>query len=440
MFKRLAEVSIERELTRSSSNNVLIVEGARQVGKTTLIENLLVGRKNVIAINLEKELEFRLLLDQTAHFKDFEFLLARQYGFNREIEQILFIDEAQESEVLGRYVRFCKEEWPHTKTILTGSSMSRLFRAHDRVPVGRYTSFLITPLTFLEFLDFTNDRQGYDLIATAEHNPMQIEISEFMHLELLKTFDRYLAVGGLPNAVLAYHAGEDYQRQILNLYASQEEDFVRKTSLEDRTWFRMGLKGVANFLGNPAKNTHIHASHYTAEKILSLLKGWHLVYEIEQHGLAATTAFYPKRYIYDHGIAQFLRDMPFPPLSLVASKDPVLRGQLGGVIENIILSQLVSEVGALFNISGWRKDSQSGSEIDFVWRNERATIPIECKAALKMHDRNFSAVKFYLQQTQQSTGFVVSCAPFQKFPHQTLRLCNLPVYLATPTMITKLAR
>src|SRR3989339_1963312 len=137
----------------SPSSNVLLIEGARQVGKTTLaMETLNHYQGSIIRINLEREKRLLSRIDDCIEFSDFATVLQDEVKFNSDISSVLFIDEAQESAVLGGFVRFMKEEWPKTRIILTGSTLTRLFRPNQRFPVGRFSRLLVTPFSFSEIL------------------------------------------------------------------------------------------------------------------------------------------------------------------------------------------------------------------------------------------------------------------------------------------------
>src|SRR3989338_3411164 len=118
----------------SSGSRVLLVEGARQEGKTYLVEGVLktLNQTRVISINLEKEKDLKFEIDGTHDFKEFTQWLIFKKGFKDNQLHTVFIDEAQESKNLGSYVLSMKEEWKNTKVILTGSSMNRLFDGSTR--------------------------------------------------------------------------------------------------------------------------------------------------------------------------------------------------------------------------------------------------------------------------------------------------------------------
>ena len=114
---------------------VLLVEGARQVGKTTLVEHVLAGSaKATVRINLERDSLDRMAFDDCRDFAAFQDLLLDRHGFRPNADQILFIDEAQESRTVGGFVRFIKEEWARVGQPLAG---------WKRSPAGSEIDFII---------------------------------------------------------------------------------------------------------------------------------------------------------------------------------------------------------------------------------------------------------------------------------------------------------
>lgn len=431
--------AICQDLFENVSKNVIIVEGARQVGKTSLIEKIVREVDNSIFFNLEERQDLRALIDQTSKFDEFQTILENHLGFDSKKNQLIFIDEAQESSQIGAYLRFMKERWLNTRVVLTGSSMSRLFRKDQRIPVGRYVKYLITPFSFREFLiSFSRT----SMIAQIDNFDMNKPPSEILHSEFLSHIDMYIETGGLPEVVTYYShgyysQGEDWKKLRSSILAAQVDDFVRKSEFEKSLELLSALRNIANNLGFPAKYNHLHENTNVAKKLSQLLKDWHLVYEIEQKGNSSTTNFFPKRYIYDLGIAQVLRNMPFPSLRMNDSGNSLLRSQLGGVFENLVLSQFASNLLEVPQLSGWKKNSQDGVEVDFILSDE-FIIPIEVKASKKIGINNFKSIISYLKHTDQKIGIIISNDMFRIFKKDNTILINLPIYLAEITLIKKL--
>ena len=131
---------------------VLLVEGARQVGKTTLVSEALKNKPRSVVLNLERDALARSSIDACRQFSDFEELLEDEYGYTGRDGRVLFFDEAQESIRLGGFVRVMKEEWSRATVVLSGSTLTRLFRDDTRYPVGRVERLIVRPFSFSEFL------------------------------------------------------------------------------------------------------------------------------------------------------------------------------------------------------------------------------------------------------------------------------------------------
>ena len=97
---------------------MLLVEGARQVGKSSLVEHALSkSSRKSYKLNLERDSRFCSMVDGCREFSEFEQLLRDRIGFACDTGEVLFIDEAQESRRLGGFVRFMKEEWARASVI-----------------------------------------------------------------------------------------------------------------------------------------------------------------------------------------------------------------------------------------------------------------------------------------------------------------------------------
>jgi len=414
-----------REALLSDDRRVVLLEGARQVGKSYLINRILSGMDcRTVSFDLEKNRIFRRDLDATESFSDFKALLNLRHGVRDG--SLLFIDEAQESRKLAGYIKSFKEDWPELRVVLTGSSMNRLFNADTRLPVGRTRSFCLFGFSFSEFVECIRGEEAAQFLRSA---PERVEPS--IHQMMLELYDRYLETGGYPEAVLAAKRGEDFHAVSEEIILAQEEDFARKEAY-DPELFRMSLRAVANHVGSPSKLTQWDATKYKARQVIHAMKSWHLVLEVEVRSLnPERDGFLPKRYLHDIGLVNRFRSIAAPPVSLLNTVSPALRTPLGGLFENAVLINLLSGQSAYTEISTWKQASQSTREIDFVLRKGSQRIPIECKAALKFKRAHTTNVLAYLQAAQQPVGFIVSAAPLETMEKSGHRLVNLPVYLAS---------
>ena len=96
---------------KTPNKNVLLVEGARQVGKSSLVHQAIKKcKRKHFAFNLEKDTLLRNYIDDCEEFGEFNQMLKDRIGFDGDSGHLLFIDEAQESRKLGKFVRFMKKE------------------------------------------------------------------------------------------------------------------------------------------------------------------------------------------------------------------------------------------------------------------------------------------------------------------------------------------
>lgn len=416
-----------------SESRVLLVEGARQVGKTYFVEGVLgdLDRKRIISINLEKEKDLKFEIEGTHNFKEFTQWLIFKKGFKDDQAYTVFIDEAQESKNLGSYVLSMKEEWKNTKVILTGSSMNRLFDGSTRVPVGRIEYLTVWPFSFLEFLKFGNFANQIDFIKNFKFGD---GICDAVHNELLNKYDEYLFIGGMPEVVKSFYKKEDFTQTLRFIIASQRDDFQRKEATIKSNLFVDAIKAVSGDVGYPFKKTHITKNDYDASAVLSRLKQWYVILEVAQMGSMPTQGnFHPKEYLYDLGILRIFRETAIPKISAVTTLDERLRTPLGGLMENAILLNMLEGKGGFYEINGWK--NKSGREVDFIYKDMKRTLPIEVKASMKITNRHAKNLVHYLSEHKLSTGLLISLDRPKKMRMHGFDIVNIPAYLFSQDII-----
>lgn len=404
------------------------MEGARQVGKTTLIRQTL--RENKLPfkeINLEEKRNFSEKIDQCEDFDEFSELIQLEAKFKIGGAEILFIDEAQESRQLGKFVRFIKEKWKATQVILTGSSMARIFRDDVRFPVGRVTFFHLQPLAFSEFLMAGEHTLNRSLTRVQRDG----KLSFVARSKILNLLEKYIEVGGLPEVVTTYFNKKDWQSLRNNLLFGYYSDFKRVFGEEKQPYFIASLGATADLLGQPFKNSHVSrlldgGKNDKIIESLSQLEAWKMIFKVSQEGPSPTTNYHPKRYLFDLGIAKQLRESAIPNIDLSKMLSPAARTPLGGIIENIALLGLIEDAP---DLCGWKKSS-SGSEVDFIVKWRGNTIPFECKASHLIKNSHLYGLRDYMEIYKVPLGVVVSLAPFEiRKLTKNKRVIILPLYL-----------
>lgn len=413
---------------RCRNKNVLLVEGARQVGKTRLVQHALSNIDRLCtSINLERDSLVRSMIDKCAEFREFEDLLSDRFEFKGSAGHVLFIDEAQESSRLGTFVRFMKEEWPDATVILSGSTLRRVFRPDTRYPVGRVKQLTVCPFTFSEFLRASGKPDLAEEVLRGE-----LPFATGRHELLLSLFDRYIETGGLPQVACTAAAREDYRAVLAQISADYEEDFIRIFGEETSTIADSCLKSVANHVGNVSKNTSVVPSPSGAlnekiNQVFARLEAWHMIIRCDQAGMSPEKShkYLPKRYLFDSGFLRFRREIGAPSISAIHTLDADTRKPLGGALENVAAIELMRQFG---EVAGWKKSS-SGNEVDFVVKRDSEAFPIECKASLSMNKRHLRGISDYLNIYDLDRGAVISFAPFEVLPLKEGRsIINMPSY------------
>ena len=228
MLLRKAEKEINSWI--QSSNTALLVNGARQVGKTWSIRNCL--RENVsdyLEINLIEEPELVPALAQCNSVEDLVLVLsaAKNYSFTKG-KTILFIDEVQELKEIVTKIKFWVDEGSY-RYVLSGSLLGIELRSIRSAPVGYLSEIRMFPLDFEEFLLASGVMPE---IIQYIHNCFNDRkpVEEIIHQKMMQHFQRYLVVGGMPAAVQEYVDSGDIskvnliQRNIIEFY---KLDFTR---------------------------------------------------------------------------------------------------------------------------------------------------------------------------------------------------------------------
>lgn len=407
---------------------ILIVSGARQVGKTTLIEHVLSSaNRPFIKIDLEKTPSFAEKIDQTKDFAEFEKLLGDELLFSPDKKTVLFMDEIQISRRLGQYIRFMKESWDDATVILSGSLVGEIHNEDVRRPVGREKFLELWPFSFKEFLSAI----GHDsLFETLSKFQFGQKISDLAHRRLLEDYDIYLKVGGLPGVIDVYKGGGKWQDALLDIYKAYEDDFVRYFGIENANLFGRTIAAVAANVGSVSKNSQIikvdAPGYKKVSGILARLELWQLIIKVEQTGKAPEQFnFPPKRYLFDIGMLNYLRFRGRPNFNISEIDDVFLKTAMGGVVENAVAITLKDQARELVGIK-----LTKNSEIDFAVKNQDIFVPVECKSSKKFKLPHAGALASYCRTFKLKHGVILNLDMPLDVEKDDVIIHSLPVYLA----------
>lgn len=218
MLFRKIEKYIEKHLT-SGSDKILVIEGARQVGKSFIIRK--VGERlfrNFIEINLVEDYEGSQLFRDVRTTESFYFTLSMIAGekMGDAHDTLVFIDEIQQYPQFLTMLKFLRQEKRFTY-IVSGSLLGIGLRQTTSIPIGSIIIKQMYQLDFEEFL-LANGFGSQAILHLKECYLRNESLDETTHQYLMQLFRRYLLVGGMPDAVNEYLAS----RNIVKVRAIQD--------------------------------------------------------------------------------------------------------------------------------------------------------------------------------------------------------------------------
>ena len=231
-MKRLAEDTLQRWLA-ARRRKPLVLRGARQVGKTTLVRRFAAAAGLALC---EVNLERHLYLDRVFESLDTGRILREleTLGGTRLDGAVLFLDEVQSTPHALPALRYLYEDRPDLPVVAAGSLLEFTLADHGfSMPVGRIQYLHLGPLTFREFLAAVDPAAVEPVDDLAPDRPP----TEAAHRRLARRLREYLLVGGLPEAVLAYRESSStvevaaVHRSIAWTYEDDFAKYARRTPL-----------------------------------------------------------------------------------------------------------------------------------------------------------------------------------------------------------------
>lgn len=220
---------------KSPTRKPLIIRGARQVGKTTAVRYLGKTFSNFVEINFEAESQWRAIfegsLDPKRLLIDLELIAEQKIIAGKTL---LFLDEIQTCPQALLALRYFYEQYPDLHLIAAGSLLDF---AIDEVgiPVGRVQFLYMYPMSFVEFLWALGKDMLVDAISTTS---VQAPLSDVIHDKLNRLLGEYIAIGGMPEAVLHWSQTQDYagcveiHHDLLTAFKQDFHKYARQTQVK----------------------------------------------------------------------------------------------------------------------------------------------------------------------------------------------------------------
>ncbi|MBQ8418207.1 MAG: ATP-binding protein [Phascolarctobacterium sp.] len=388
MLYRKIEQYIENHL-RSDSNKILIIDGARQIGKTYIIRH--VGKKlykNYIEINLLEDSLQNKLFENSRTIDDFYLQVSMLAGekLQNKNDTLIFLDEIQAYPHLLTLLKFLKQDDRFTY-IASGSLLGVTLAQTTSIPIGSIEVKHMYPLDFEEFL-LANGFNSFAITALRNKFKLRESLDENTHNKILDLFKKYLLVGGLPDAVNMFVAEKNIskvrtiQNEIHNYYGLDASKYDTEKKLKIKRIYDM----IPSTLENKKKRIVVKNIENKPKKTFSDYKDefdYLINAGIALAVKAISTPTFPliensgknllKLYLNDVGILTGI----LYKNNIRAILDDERSINLGTVYESVVASELKAHGYNLFYY-----DNRNKGEVDYLIDDYEllSTIPLEIKS------------------------------------------------------------
>lgn len=414
----------------------LVLRGARQVGKTTLVDEFSKQYDVYIKLNLEQSTD-AFIFSKTDNVKEiYQYLcVQKKVVVDSNKRTLLFIDEIQNEPKAVGLLRYFYEEMPWLHIIAAGSRLQTLIKQRVSFPVGRVEYLALRPCCFMEYLG----AMGEDALAQMIRN---MDVTSVYHEMLLSHFNRYTLVGGMPEVLVGYAQNGDIvrlapiYRSLLDGYNEDVEKYARNDSqakvihhLLTHGWAEAGQTITFNrFGGSNYTSKEVHEALEVMQKAF-LLSLDYPVTAVKAPAIPAQTR-QPKLVWVDSGIMNFSVDIQTEYLQ----NSSLLDVWKGHAAEQIVAQELRVVLDRNYRNEQyfWVRDKKgSNAEVDFVWQYQSAILPIEVKSGKNAHLRSLHS--FMSQPDAPDVAIRIWPGEFSidevvSISGHPFRLINLPFY------------
>ena len=420
------------EWRNASTHLPIMLRGARQVGKSYLVENF--GRtyfKECVTLNFEQIPRFKKCFETFEPQKIIN-LIEFELGVNIVAGgTLLFLDEIQECPNAIMALRYFKEQMPDLHVIAAGSLLEFALEAEDfRMPVGRVQFLYLKPLSFKEFLV----AKGHEKLRTLIENfQWGDSIPNIAHEKLLELVKEYMILGGMPAVIENYlttrnmRSAQAMQYSLMSTYENDFSKYAKRSSIEN---LKLLFRKIPELVTHQFKYTHITQDIQSRDLKAALHKliQANIVYPVYASaatGLPLNALINPKKVkllFLDTGLVNCVSQLG---AEILMSED-FLAINKGAIAEQFIGQELLAYQDALLTpeVYFWARDQKNArAEVDYVINVGSKIIPIEVKSG---HSGRLKSLKLFIEEYKSSCGVRLSLLP----PEKKDSIIHLPLYMA----------
>lgn len=412
----------------------LLIRGARQVGKTTLVRDFAKTFSSYIELNLERQTDKKLFdNDNINNIISAACLLKNVIPDERST--LLFIDEIQESPKAIALLRYFYEDRPDIYVIAAGSLLEFSLKEVAAFPVGRIDYLYLHPVNFPEYLNADGQDAAAGILDT-------IPVDPHFHEILLKLFHNYAFIGGMPGIVSKYlktknpvYLREEYDQ----LWQSYKDDIEKYGRNETERKIIRHIIQTAPYEKDRIRFEGFGNSNYRSREVgeamraLDLARIIRLIYPTTSLAPPIITDYKkrPRLQFLDTGMLNQVLNLQAEMITL----DTLDHFYQGRIIQHLITQELISvHENTEFHPHFWVRESKdSNAEVDLVFHYKDKIIPIEVKAGKQGRLRSLHQ---FVDRAGHPYAVRIFSGNYSIEKHKTpagtpYLLMNLPYYLGT---------
>lgn len=408
----------------SKRRKPLIIEGARQVGKTWLVNEFASKYyKNLAYVNFENQKNLRGLFVENFNIE--RILQAISIATGESIiegDTLIFLDEIQEAEGGITALKYFNEDAPGQHVIAAGSLLGIAIHKHTSFPVGKVQFLQLKPMSFFEFLDAVGEQQLRQVIESRT-----FEMVNMFSSKLVGLLKNYYYVGGMPEAVLSYVDKKDFDevRAIqAGILRSYDLDFSKHAPLEIVPRIRQLWNSIPTQLSRENRK---------------------FIFGLVKEGARAREYESALQWLIDAGLIYRVSNVTSPKLPLKAYEDrrafKVYCLDLGllGAMSNLDAKTLIEGNRIFVEFKGalteqyalqelilhyspyYYSKSNSTMEIDFLIQRDGELVPIEVKSEENLKAKS---LRLFVNENQSPVAYRFSMSPYR----EESWLTNIPLF------------
>ena len=398
----------------------LLIRGARQVGKSSSIEQFGTTFDYFVAVNFEKNRNLHTLFDGDLDVK--EICLKLSVQFKMPIvpgKTLLFFDEIQTCPNAIMSLRYFYEDYPELHIIAAGSLLEFALEELPAFGVGRIDNLFMYPFSFQEFMFACSEELLWNEIYKSSPEKPLFPVFHEKSLDLLK---KYLIIGGMPSAVSNFLKNNDIlqvQKVLDRLILSFQNDFAKyKKKLPTLVLREVFAAVVKQSGGKFIYSKAAETSPYNIKQAVNMLIMAGLVIPVvssSAHGIPLGAEVNHKKckmLLLDTGIFQRLLKLPLSEFLFSDDFDVINKG---AIAEQFAGLELIKNSSPYMpeNLYFWtREKEKSQAEVDYLIQDNGKIIPIEVKSG---KSGKMQSLHLFLKEKQSEYGIRTSLENFTKY-------------------------